>query len=671
MRTRGRLYSPTHSERLRGRDDQLLHERLLGPIEREGLTRKERLDRLLSNPLVAGSLIAHDGSRVAMEIQPSDDLTTGQRQALRDAFEQARADTGISRERVSLTGTIAMSLAQSDATLGDAWTFVPLSLATGLGLILWLFRRWLAMAATLLVISASLGSGLAVTAARGHAFTIASAILIPLATALAVALLVHLFNALTRQAQLGYTGAERALRAQAEIHRPAMFTALTTAAAFLSLSISPQPAGIFGQAAAAAVIVQYIAVLWLLPAIFARWDRRPWPDSSQGVSLLERPICRLVLFAYRNPRATVGVALAVMLLGLPQIWRADVDVDLLRFLPSEHSTVISTQGFAEHFHGTIVIDVVFMHGERDAFMEPHHLERVVALRGWLEARPEVDRTRSMVEIVQEINWAVHNEDPRYRTIPDSRAVIAQYLMLYDGVELFDFVDRDFQITRISVFLNVRGSQAVNRFATEIQETLAERGWQSNEVRLASTNYLLAQNERRILRGQLHGLLLAGALIFLLMALLWHSLKHAALGMLPNLFPVICVAMIIGLFGLDLNVITAMIAAIVLGIAVDDTIHLYYGYQRRRGSGFGHGRALLHTYRNAGRAVTATTLILGAQMLWLTFSNFTPTSTFGLLTAAGIGAAWLFDLLVLPAILTILDRRQTATRSSPNAPGSWS
>ncbi|MBK1734988.1 hypothetical protein CKO15_06760 [Halorhodospira abdelmalekii] len=666
-----RLYSPTHSERLRGRDDQLRSERLLGPVERAGLTHAERLERLQSNPLVAGSLVAHDGSRVALVMQPGEHIGSAQRQVLHDAFEEALAESDITRERVSLTGTIAINLAQIDATIQDVWLFVPLSLATGLGLMLWMFRRWLAVAATLAVISASLGSGLAVTAATGHAFTMASAILIPLVIALTVALLVHLCNALTRQAQLGHTGRERIARAHTAIRRPALFTALTTAAAFLSLSISPQPAGVFGQSAAAAVLVQYVAVLWVLPAIFARWDRRSWPLSTQGVSLLERPICRLMLWAYHHPRTTLAAALIVVVIGTPHIFRIEADADLLRFLPDEHPTVAATEQFAEHFHGTSVVDIVFIGDGRDTFVEPDQLERIAAMRDWLEARPEVDRTRSMLDTLEELHWALHNEDPDYRTLPDSRALISQYLLLYDGADLYDRVDRNFQIARISVSLKIRGSQAINRFAAEIEETLAAQGWQPDQTQLAGTAYLLSQNQHRIMRGQLYGLLLASALIFLLMALLWRSFQRAAIGMLPNLFPVFCVVVILGLGGLSLNVVTAMIAAIVLGIAVDDTIHLYYGYLNRRSAGFGHGRALLHTYRRAGRAVTATTVILGAQMLWLTFSGFTPTSTFGLLTAAGIGAAWLFDLLVLPAILTLLHQRRNhhGHRSHPSATGS--
>lgn len=662
-----RLYSPTHSERLRGQDDRLRSERLLGRDERRGLTHEERLERLWGDPLTSGRLAASDGSRVAVVMQPGVEIGSKERQAIRDAFEQSLAKSRIAPEQVSLTGDIAVQMALFDATLRDLWFVVPLSIATGLGLIAWMFRRWLAVAATLTITAASLGSGLAITAATGHAFTMTSAILIPLVIALAVALLVHWFNALTQQAKLGYIGHARVQRARKAIHRPALFTALTTATAFLSLSISPQPVNVFGQSAAAAVLVQYVAVLWLLPPIFARWDRHPWPKSAQGVNVLEHPIARILLWAHRHPRAILGAALVVALAGTPQILRIETDASLIRFLPDQHPTLVATDTFSKYFHGTTAIDIVLIGPGRDAFKNPQLLHRVALLRDWLEHRPEVDVTRSMLEILEELNWALHNEDPLSRTIPDNQEWIAQSLLFYDRSELYDRVDRDFQIARINVFLTGRGSKTVNQFAAEVEQKLASLGWSPEAARLASDAYLLSQNERRILRGQLHGLALASTLIFLLLALLWRSVGRAVVAMLPNIFPVLAILIVLGAFGLSLNVVTAMIAAIVLGVAVDDTIHLYHGYQYRLAAGLGHTRALLQTYRHAGRAVTATTLILGAQMLWLVFSDFTPTSTFGLLTATGIAAAWVFDLLVLPAILTLLHERRRIERCHATDP----
>jgi hypothetical protein len=96
--------------------------------------------------------------------------------------------------------------------------------------------------------------------------------------------------------------------------------------------------------------------------------------------------------------------------------------------------------------------------------------------------------------------------------------------------------------------------------------------------------------------------------------------------------------------------TAMIAWVAIGIAVDDTIHVFHGFRDRVRQGIAPTLALARSYRSAGRAVVVTTIILSAQFMILTLSDFVPTRNFGMLTTIGLIAALLFDLMLLPAIL---------------------
>ena len=105
-------------------------------------------------------------------------------------------------------------------------------------------------------------------------------------------------------------------------------------------------------------------------------------------------------------------------------------------------------------------------------------------------------------------------------------------------------------------------------------------------------------------------------------------------------------------GMWLDMATAMIASVAIGIAVDDTIHVYHGFRERIRKGVAPTVALARSYHGAGRAVVVTTVILSAQFLILVLSDFVPTRNFGLLTTIGLVTALLFDLLLLPAILIV-------------------
>ena len=152
------------------------------------------------------------------------------------------------------------------------------------------------------------------------------------------------------------------------------------------------------------------------------------------------------------------------------------------------------------------------------------------------------------------------------------------------------------------------------------------------------------------------------LIFLLMLFMWRSFSSALLCMIPNISPVLLIFIVMGLFGLWLDMATAMIASVAVGIAVDDTIHIYHGYNKRIKAGIYPVLALVRTFRQAGRAVVTTTIILSAQFIILVLSQFQPTTHFGLLTSIGLWAALLFDLLLLPAMLILLTNNRSRRRN---------
>jgi predicted RND superfamily exporter protein len=148
-----------------------------------------------------------------------------------------------------------------------------------------------------------------------------------------------------------------------------------------------------------------------------------------------------------------------------------------------------------------------------------------------------------------------------------------------------------------------------------------------------------------------------------MLLMWRRASLAAVSMVPNLAPLVLIFGAMGLLGIWLDMATAMVASVAVGIALDDTIHVMDGYQRRRAAGATSTRALALTIRQRGRAVCATTLVLVGQFLFMAASPFQPTALFGWLTAFGLVVALLFDLLVLPAILILVDPPRRANRAT--------
>ncbi|MCB1803070.1 MAG: MMPL family transporter, partial [Gammaproteobacteria bacterium] len=290
--------------------------------------------------------------------------------------------------------------------------------------------------------------------------------------------------------------------------------------------------------------------------------------------------------------------------------------------------------------------------ERGGLKSPERLRVIRAFQDWAEAQPEIDRAFGMPDFIEEMHWGFHAEKPEYRTLPDDERLISQYLLIYDGDDIYDFVDRDFQHSMVALNLNVHRANEIASVLDRARDWLQQNAGDELEWEIAGAGRLFADMEELLVTGQTWSLLGALVLVFLLMLLLFRSVAAAALCMIPNMSPILLVFIIMGAAGIWLDMATAMIASVAVGIAVDDTIHVFHGFRHRLDRGIDATVALARTYREAGRAVVVTTIILSAQFLILVFSDFVPTRNFGMLTTVGLVAALVFDLMLLPALLMI-------------------
>jgi predicted RND superfamily exporter protein len=293
----------------------------------------------------------------------------------------------------------------------------------------------------------------------------------------------------------------------------------------------------------------------------------------------------------------------------------------------------------------------------DVLTQPRTLNQIKKFQLWLKQQPEVDKTVSVVDFIEEMNWGFHSQEDSFLTIPDDSNLISQYLFIYDGEDMFDFIDEDYQQARVAMNVNVHGANQISDLMARIEKYLAENPLKNTEWNITGAGRLFADQETLLIEGQI--LSLGGALliIFALMLALWRSMRDTLICMIPNLSPIVLIFIIMGSFGIWLDMATAMIASVAVGIAIDDTIHIYHGFIDRVKQGVHPVFALARTYHQAGRAVMTTTIILCSQFLLLLASAFVPMGHFGVLTSVGLLAALIFDLLLLPALLTLIFRQK--------------
>ncbi len=648
----------TTQDHIAGTDDGFLVEPLLDTNNLEETRPNERRQRILSDRFAKNLLIAADGSAVSMLVIPVVIDSSLERMALEDEVFKQIKEVRLDGYLTAVAGQITTDVAEMRSMLRDNMIFIPATTIIGLCLIWVLFHRWLAMVVTGVVIGVVVSSTVAFYVVFDQEFNLISSIIPPLLSALSIAALVHLFNALHYASKRGLTGPDRVASALAEVQRPALFTALTTVAGLASLGLSPiPPIKIFGLISAAGVALIYFIVIHLVPNIFARFDYSVWPTRKSGLGGMDAMVQWMFHFGIRYSWQVIFGVVLIIGVTLPQVMNIVVETNLQEFFYPDHKVRQATNHIEQKLVGTSSLDIVFSTEQANGLKSPKVLKAIRRFQVWAEMQPEVDKSTSMADFIEEMNWGFHAEDNSFRKIPDSADLVSQYLLVYDGNDLFDFVDENYRIAHISLNVNVHGANRISALMERIRIYLSNNVGPEVQWDIAGFGRLFADQEDLLIEGQIKSLFGALGLIFLLMLIQWRSLRAAAICMIPNLSPILLIFVMMGIFGIWLDMATAMIASVAVGIAVDDTIHIYHGFIHRVRQGAKPVSAMARTYRHAGRAVMTTTIILCAQFLVLTASQFVPTTNFGLLTSVGLITALVFDLVLLPAILTAIYMRR--------------
>lgn len=662
-----RVLTLTTVEKISATDDGFAVEWLVDP----GLIDETKADtlrqRVLEDRFAPDVLASRNGRYVALAVRPVPLGESMQRKELRNAVLAAIERAGLREHYAGDAGPVTVDVAELDSILRDSMLFIPLTTGIGLALLGWVVGRLRPVVIGAVAMSTVVLPTIAGIVIFGQPYTMATAILPSLLAAYTLATLLHLYAGIQRGRVARLKRPARIDRALAETLKPGFFNVLTTGAGLLSLTLVPiPPVQVFGAAGAFGTLLVFLTVFYLVPPFLLHWDIRRWPRQKSGLGATGKLASRLVRFSLRHPKAIIATALALIVATFSLTQRVQVESDLLAFFAAEHPVSRSTRIIESELSGVTTLEISLRGAGRDSLARVESLRAMREFQTWLEQLPEVDRTLSMADLIEEMHWAMNSEDAAFRTLPPSDKLLRQYLLIYDGRDLYELVNRDYAHARIVVNLNVHGAQEIGRVIGAMRAHVEQHPLPGMQVDIGGYGRLFADQVDLLVNGQINSFLGAFVQIFLFMAILWRSLGAAALGIIPNLAPLYFIFVLMGVAGIYLDLATVMIAGVVLGITVDDTIHLYHGYRERLKKGFSPVFAIARSFESSGRAVLAISLLLVAQFGLLASSAFIPTANFGLMTAVGLLAGQVFELLLLPALLLIKDgRRRGAAAAQTN------
>jgi predicted RND superfamily exporter protein len=404
----------------------------------------------------------------------------------------------------------------------------------------------------------------------------------------------------------------------------------------------------FGWMSVVGVLCTVIAALTVTPALLAvipgSFGRRT-PLPGRGLDRLADFLTPLNL-EHRSGILLVGVVLLVLAaLGTARI-RANTDY--IGNFPADSPIRTDYEAINEQFGGVNPFYIVLETDVPDAFMEPVNLRTLQSLQTWLEDQPEIGESISIVDYLMLLNRGLHDGDPAHFAIPDTRRLAKQLFFFGATRETEALIDARYRTANLVVRARVHDSAGTRALVQRVQERLEElpkhlRGTVTGSI------VFLGNTVDEISRGQILSLSAAALAIYAMLALMFNSLRVGFVALFPNILPIAIYFGLLGFSGISLNTMTSLVACIALGIAVDDTIHYFARFNTDAKRAADERAATRSALRAVIRPVSYTTLALCSGFLVLLMSEFQRTVEFGALAAFTLGAAWLIDVTVTPAL----------------------
>jgi predicted RND superfamily exporter protein len=651
---------------VRGTDDAFIVEPFLyeRPDTPDGLARLKQ--RALDKRLYRNRLISEEGTTTAITVFLPSDSNGDLRLRVLNEVESILAPYQSRGYQFHLAGWPVVNVRLVQFMNSDMGRYLPLTLLLALGTVWFVFRNvrlfFLAGVGVVLTLCTTMGlAGL-----TGVSLNNASIAALPIVMALALSDLVHLFSHLDRSVLARFPDRISALNhVLKQILFPCLLTSVNTAIGFFSFTSNQIPAvREFGWLAASGMIVEFIITFGLIAPLLLFFNTSKIYRDTQVHN--QQPIPRLVQWVHeivlRHPIRILCLCLALVAWGGWQSKKVEVETDLVQFF-SLNTQVRQDMEFTKRHLGGIQTMSVEFKGQRDDFKDPDRLATLARLESSLESIPGVDSVTSLVDSLRDMNKAFHGEDPVQDTLPRSRRLLEQYLLLYSADDLDEVVTPGFDRTRLSFRLRDTGSKKNGETLALIRQAVAGSPIPGTTSSIVGGVVDMDVTSRVMVGDQLRGIGQAVGTIWCVMLAVLRSVKLATLFLVPNLFPIVLNFGLMGTWGIPIDTGTALVAASAFGIIVDDTVHFFTRFAERRRNGWTYDRALDDVTQEKGEAALSSSLILSLGFGVLMLGHFVPLIRYGLLNVMVLTTGMFGDMFLLKSIMA-LGRGRAGAKETP-------
>lgn len=552
---------------------------------------------------------------------------------------------------IHFSGGPMMESAMVGIAQHDMWTYIPITFVVifvALGILL---RAATPVFGTLFIILASILCTIGFIGYSPIALTPSSMMAPIMVMILAMADSIHILTQYTvfyRQGMEKVSAMERALELNL---RPILLTTVTTAIGFIGMNFSESPAmHDFGNIAAVGVFFAYFLSVTLLPG-FMLWF--PVKDTNKPLAMTGF-MDAYAEFVIKNNKALF----IIFLIGVPVIssfmLRNELNDDIVNYFDEDTEFKQAVDFASEHLSGFQYILYSLDSGKANHVNDHEFLTKVDQFSEWYRDQDYVANVFSYVDIMKNLNQAMHGDDEAFNSVPESRQLAAQYMLLYEmslpaGQDMTRDVDNDRSALRLMVSLKSLSNNELIDLDLRAQQWL-----ETNAPEMASPgasrSLMFARVGSRIVKSMLEG---SGfALIFITFTIMAgiRSIRFGLVSIIPNVFPALVVYGVWGLLVGEVNQAAAMTYSMTIGLVVDDTVHFLTKYLHGREEGKSPEDSIRWAFSMAGTALMVTSLAICSGQTVMAFSNFKPNITTSVMMISILMFALIVDFMFLPGLL---------------------
>ena len=456
-----------------------------------------------------------------------------------------------------------------------------------------------------------------------------------------------------------------------QMFAPCFFAALTTAVAFLSLTFGDlKPVIEFGKMMAFGIFIAFILTFTFLPCALYLISQ----SNTKDYLSLHKITQSLLNFSQNNKQSIMLLFVSCFAILCFGISKLEVENRFIDYFDKETEIYKGMYEIDSKLGGTATLDIIITQPDdnfesidiQDEFFEDdlfedetseaagywwniYSLNELERIHDYLDSIPEIGKVLSVasgVKLARQIN---DGED-----LNDLELALLRSVLPEDIREslLYSYINKDDSVVRISTRVNESSSDLNRNDLLSMIDNDLQNKFNLDPTQYEMTGLAVLYNNmlQSLFKSQIGSLLIVFAVISLMLFLIFKSIKVMIIGLIPNIFVASSVMGLLGLLSIPLDIMTITVAAISVGMAVDNTIHYIYRYKKELKINKSTEVALINAHATTGRAIFYTASTIAAGFCILSLSNFFPTILFGLFTSIAMILAFISSLTLLPNLL---------------------